>query len=54
MVLVAATAAGRRVLERGRSARVRAVADLLEGASVHDLAAVRLAAEIIARHLRER
>ena len=54
MVLVAATAAGRRVLERGRSARVRAVADLLEGASVHDLSAVRLAAEIIARHLRER
>lgn len=54
MVLVAATAAGRRVLERGRSARVRAVADLLGGASVDDLAAVRLAAEIIARHLRER
>lgn len=52
MVLVAATAAGRRVLERGRDARVRAIAELLEGASFDDLATVRRAAEIIARRLR--
>jgi DNA-binding MarR family transcriptional regulator len=52
MVLVAATEAGRHLLERGRSVRVRVVADILDGASAQDLATVRQAAQIIARHLR--
>jgi DNA-binding MarR family transcriptional regulator len=51
VVLVAATPAGRRLLERGRAARVRQVADLLDGVSARDLAALRRAAEIIARRL---
>jgi DNA-binding MarR family transcriptional regulator len=54
MVLVAATEGGRRLLERGRSARVRVVADMLDGASAQDLAILRQAAQIIARHLRSR
>jgi DNA-binding MarR family transcriptional regulator len=54
MVLVAATERGRRLLERGRSARVRVVADMLDGASAQDLAVLRQAAQIIARHLRSR
>jgi len=52
MVLVTATAAGVKVLERGRSARVGAIADLLDGASAQDLVTLRAAAGIIARHLR--
>ncbi|MFC0532487.1 MarR family winged helix-turn-helix transcriptional regulator [Phytohabitans kaempferiae] len=51
VVLVTATAAGRRLLERGRAARVRAVADLLDGASARDLATLRRAAQIIAGRL---
>jgi DNA-binding MarR family transcriptional regulator len=51
MVLVTATAVGRRVLEQGRAARVRAVADLLDGASERDLATLRRAAQILARRL---
>jgi DNA-binding MarR family transcriptional regulator len=51
VVLVAATPAGRRLLERGRAARVRAVAQLLDGASARELAAVRRAAELIGRRL---
>jgi len=52
MVLVAATAAGVNVLERGRSARIGVIADLLDGASADDLATLRAAAGIIARRLR--
>ena len=52
MVLVGATRAGRDMLERGRTARVRIVAEMLDGASVQDLATVRQAAQVIARHLR--
>jgi DNA-binding MarR family transcriptional regulator len=48
VVLVSATAAGRRLLERGRAARVRAVADLLADATARDLATLRRAAQIIA------
>jgi DNA-binding MarR family transcriptional regulator len=51
VVLVTATAAGRRVLEQGRAARVRVVADLLDGVSDRDLATLRQAARIIARRL---
>jgi DNA-binding MarR family transcriptional regulator len=51
LVLVAATAAGRRLLEQGRAARVRALADLLDGVSVDDLATLRDAAMIIAGRL---
>lgn len=50
-VLVAATTRGRRLLEHGRAARVRVIADVLDGASAPDLATVRRAAEIIARRL---
>lgn len=51
VVLVTATPAGRRLLERGRAARVRAVADLLDGASARDLATLRRAAGIITQRL---
>ena len=51
VVLVTPTAAGRRLLERGRAARVRAVAGLLDGASPRDLATLRRAAQIIAARL---
>jgi DNA-binding MarR family transcriptional regulator len=51
VVLVAATPAGRRLIERGRAARVEAVAALLDGSSAADLAALRRAAEVIARAL---
>lgn len=49
VVLVQATARGRRLLERGRAARVRMVADLLTGISEADLRTLRRAAAIIAR-----
>jgi DNA-binding MarR family transcriptional regulator len=48
VVMVAATPAGRRLLERGRAARVRLVADLLRDAAPEDLAALRRAAAIVA------
>jgi DNA-binding MarR family transcriptional regulator len=51
VVLVGATAAGRRLLEQGRAARVRAMADVLDGASAQELATLRHAADIIARRL---
>jgi DNA-binding MarR family transcriptional regulator len=51
VVLVTATPAGRRLLERGRAARVRAVADLLDGAPARDLATLRRAAGIITQRL---
>ncbi|MGW0229531.1 MarR family winged helix-turn-helix transcriptional regulator [Actinopolymorpha singaporensis] len=51
VVLVAATPAGRRLLERGRAARVRAVAGLLSGLSERDLATLRRAATLVGRRL---
>jgi DNA-binding MarR family transcriptional regulator len=51
VVLVSATPAGRRLLERGRAARVRAVAEVLAGFSARDLATVRRSAELIGRAL---
>ena len=51
VVMVEATAAGRRLLERGRAGRVRAVAELLAGLPERDLARVHRAAETVARVL---
>lgn len=51
VVLVSATPAGHRLLERGRAARVRAVARLLDGLSERDLATLRRAADLIAGRL---
>lgn len=51
VVEVAATAAGRRLLERGRAARVRSIARLLDGASAEELSVLRRAADIIADRL---
>jgi DNA-binding MarR family transcriptional regulator len=51
VVLVSATSAGRRLLERGRAARVRAVAALLEDATDEQLSIVRDAAELVAERL---
>ncbi|MCW6004885.1 MarR family transcriptional regulator [Micromonospora sp. CPCC 205371] len=51
VVLVTATAAGQQRLERGRDARVRALAELLAEASPEDLSTLRHAADILARHL---
>jgi len=48
IVLVAATPAGRHLLERGRAARVKAVASLLQGTSPPELAALRHAANLLA------
>ena len=47
VVLVDATPAGRELLERGRAARVSAVAELLAGLPAAELAALRAAAETI-------
>jgi DNA-binding MarR family transcriptional regulator len=51
VVLVQATPSGRRVLERGRAARVRELAHRLEGLSARDLATLRRAAALVARLL---
>jgi DNA-binding MarR family transcriptional regulator len=51
VVLVAATARGRTLLERGRAARVRAVADLVAGLTDSDLRTLDRAAALIARVL---
>jgi DNA-binding MarR family transcriptional regulator len=51
VVRVAATPAGRRLLERGRAARVRMIAALLDGVPAGDLATLRGAAQIIAARL---
>jgi DNA-binding MarR family transcriptional regulator len=47
VVLVAATDAGRAVLERGRAARVRVVADLISSLPDPDVKALHRAAELI-------
>jgi DNA-binding MarR family transcriptional regulator len=51
VVRVAATAAGRQVLEQGRAARVRMIAQLLDGASDTELATLRRASRIVAGRL---
>jgi DNA-binding MarR family transcriptional regulator len=51
VVLVRATPRGRALLERGRAARVRLVADLLAGLTERDQRTLRRAAEVIARVL---
>lgn len=51
IVLVAATAAGRWLLERGRAARVRVVAGVLDGLPAADVEAIRRATAIIAGRL---
>ena len=51
VVLVSATASGRRLLERGRGARVRAIAALLSDATDEQLRTLREAAELIAQWL---
>jgi DNA-binding MarR family transcriptional regulator len=51
VVLVSATAAGKRLLERGRAARVQAIAALLADATEAQLHTVRQAAEVIVTRL---
>lgn len=51
VVLVEATAKGRSVLERGRAARVRAVAELIDGLGERDRRTLHRAAEIVAARL---
>jgi DNA-binding MarR family transcriptional regulator len=51
VVRVAATAAGRRLLEQGRAARVRMIAQLLDGVTDAELAALHRAARIVAARL---
>ena len=51
VVLVRATAKGRALLERGRAARVRTVAELLDGLTDAELRTLARAATIIARQL---
>jgi DNA-binding MarR family transcriptional regulator len=51
VVLVAATAKGRALLERGRAARIRVVAELMAGLTDSDLRTLRRAATLIARTL---
>jgi DNA-binding MarR family transcriptional regulator len=51
VVMVEATPAGRRVLERGRTARVRLIANLLDGATPDELGTLERAAEIIGARL---
>ncbi|HEX6759683.1 MAG TPA: MarR family transcriptional regulator [Propionibacteriaceae bacterium] len=51
VVLVSATAAGRRLLEQGRAARVRAIAALLADATEAQLQTLRAASDVIAARL---
>lgn len=51
LVLVEATDAGRELLERGRAARVRVVADLIGGLPERDRRTLRRAAELVAARL---
>ena len=51
VVLVSATPAGRRLLERGRAARVRAIAALLAVATEAQLQTLRAASEVFAARL---
>ena len=53
VVRVVATAAGRAVLERGRTARVRRVAALLDGLDADDLTVLERAADLIADRLNQ-
>jgi DNA-binding MarR family transcriptional regulator len=52
VVLVSATPAGKRLLERGRAARVRAIAALLADANEAQLQTLRAASDVIAARLR--
>lgn len=49
LVIVEPTPTGRRTLERGRLARVRLIADLLNGTTPAELATLQQAAEILQR-----
>jgi DNA-binding MarR family transcriptional regulator len=51
VVLVSATPAGKRLLERGRAARVRAIAALLADATEAELQTLRAASDVIAAGL---
>ena len=51
VVLVSATRAGKRLLERGRAARVRAIAALLADATDEQLQTLRAASDVIAGRL---
>ena len=51
VVLVSATPAGKRLLERGRAARVRAIAALLADATEAQLQTLRAASDVIADRL---
>jgi DNA-binding MarR family transcriptional regulator len=51
VVLVSATPLGKHLLERGRAARVRAIAALLGGATGAELLTLRAASEVIAARL---
>jgi DNA-binding MarR family transcriptional regulator len=51
VVLVSATPAGKRLLERGRAARVRAIAALLADATESQLQTLRAASDVIAAQL---
>ena len=51
VVIVSATPAGKRLLERGRAARVRAIAALLADATEAQLQTLRAASEVIAARL---
>jgi DNA-binding MarR family transcriptional regulator len=51
IVLVSATPAGKRLLERGRAARVRAIATLLADATDEQLQTLRAASDVIAARL---
>jgi DNA-binding MarR family transcriptional regulator len=53
VVIVRVTDAGRALLERGRAARVRLIADLLDGVSERDRRTLERAAQIIAGVLSE-
>ncbi|HEX3196057.1 MAG TPA: MarR family transcriptional regulator [Propionibacteriaceae bacterium] len=53
VVLVSATPVGKRLLERGRAARVRAIAALLDDATDAELQTLRAASDVIAAGLRK-
>jgi DNA-binding MarR family transcriptional regulator len=52
VVLVSATEDGRRLLERGRAARVTMIAELIDGLPPADVAVLHRAADIVADRLR--
>jgi DNA-binding MarR family transcriptional regulator len=53
VVFVSATPVGRRLLERGRAARVRAIAALLGDATEAELQTLRAASDVLAARLRQ-